>query len=202
MAASTDELDRIDMGQLASGHEAALNQLMSRYAERLFHYLLRLLQNETEAADLAQETFVRVYFNRKKFKPAGKFSTWLYAIATNLARDCQRQRIRHPQVSLDLQPSETQPALHASIPESRLDPAETLLSTERGETVRLAVRQLPDELRLPLILSVYEEKSHAEIGTILECSAKAVEMRLYRARQQLRASLEKALALPQPHRKL
>src|SRR5512135_921514 len=100
-AGSTDAQDRSDMAQLAAGHDAALNELMDRHAERLFHYLLRLLQNETEAGDLAQESFVRVYQHRTRYKSAHKFSTWLYTIATNLARDLQRHRARHPQVSLE-----------------------------------------------------------------------------------------------------
>src|SRR5229473_77026 len=107
MTASTDEQDRSDMAQLATGHDTSLDDLMSRHAERLYHYLLRMLQNETEASDLAQETFVRVYLNRVKFKAAHKFSTWLYTIATNLARDVRRYRARHPQLSLDAEQQET-----------------------------------------------------------------------------------------------
>src|SRR5580765_5298451 len=101
MIPSTDEQDRSDMARLATGHDTALDDLMSRHAERLYHYLLRMLQNETEASDLAQEAFVRIYLNRVKFKSTRKFSTWLYTIATNLARDVQRQRVRHPKISLE-----------------------------------------------------------------------------------------------------
>lgn len=64
---------------------------------------------------------------------------------------------------------------------------------ERAQTVRRAVAALPKELRLPLILAEYEEKSHAEIGEILGCSAKAVEVRIYRARKESRVSLGKLL---------
>ena len=84
---------------------------------------------------------------------------------------------------------------HEGLAEVRPNPSEMIESVERGEAVRLAVAELAEELRTPLVLSVYEEKSHDEIGVILECSAKAVEMRLYRARQQLRERLEKTLAL-------
>ena len=57
----TDELDRLDMARLSQGHDASLNELMDRHAPRLFHYLVRLLQSEDDAADLSQETFVRVF---------------------------------------------------------------------------------------------------------------------------------------------
>src|SRR2546427_2493358 len=93
--------DRTDMQRLASGHEAALNDLMERHGPKLFNYLIRCLQNEEDAADVAQETFVRVYQNRTKFDTSQQFSTWLYAVATNLVKDRYRYRTRHPQVSLD-----------------------------------------------------------------------------------------------------
>ena len=177
------------MTRLAAGHEAALNELMDRHAERLFQYLVRSLQNEDDANDLAQETFVRVYQNRKKFDASKKFSTWLYAIASNLVRTRYRWRTRHPQLSLDAVNEATGNDFSETLPEQKPSPSENAQAEERAVAVRRAVAQLPEQLRTPLILSEYEEKSHAEIGAILKCSAKAVEVRIYRARQQLRESL-------------
>ena len=186
---AADQQDGRDMDRLATGHDAALNKLMERHAERLFHYLVRALQNEDDAADLAQETFARVYQNRARFDPSQKFSTWLYAIASNLVRDRYRWRKRHPQVSLDAANEATGNDFGESLPAQNPSPSETVQNRERAEAVRRAVAALPEELRIPLILAQYEEKSHAEIGGILRCSAKAVEARIHRARQQLRASL-------------
>lgn len=180
--------DRADMARLAGGDDAALDDLMSRHSERLFHYLIRVLHDESEAADLAQETFTRVYLNRTKFKSSHRFSTWLYTIATNLARDRQRWLTRHRQVSLDAS-SESQSDLKEILPSQEKSPDETLAQQERVAAVRTALAALPEELRLPLILAEFEEQSHAEIAFVLDCSAKAVEMRIYRARQQLRKTL-------------
>lgn len=191
--ATTDDQDRTDMARLVAGHDAALNELMERHAEKLFHYLVRSLQNEEDAADLAQETFVRVYQNRAKFDASHKFSTWLYVIATNLVKSRYRYRTRHPQVSLDAENEVTGESFRESVPENNPTPSESLQGAERADAVRQAVGQLPDELRTPLILSEYEELSHAEIGEILKCTAKAVETRIYRARQQLRTSLARLL---------
>lgn len=188
-APNPDELDVQDMSRLAAGHDAALNELMERHGERLFHYLVRSLQNEDDAADLAQETFVKVYQSRTRFDPSQKFSTWLYAIASNLVRDRYRWRSRHPQVSLDADSDTTGGSFRDSLPGSGPSPNESVQVEERAEAVRRAAATLPEELRQPLILAEYEERSHAEIGAILGCSAKAVETRIYRARQQLRASL-------------
>jgi DNA-directed RNA polymerase specialized sigma24 family protein len=66
MAGNTDQEDREDMARLSAGQDAALNRLVDRHAERLFHYLLRQVNNETDAADLAQEPFVRVYHHRAR----------------------------------------------------------------------------------------------------------------------------------------
>ena len=189
MIPATDDPDRTDMARLATGHEAALNDLMERHGEKLFHYLIRCLQNEEDAADLAQETFVRVYQNRTKFDVKQKFSTWLYAIATNLVKGRYRYRTRHPQVSLDAENEATGESFRESVPEHNPTPSESLQGEERAEAIRKAVGQLPAELRAPLILSEYEELSHAEIGAILACTPKAVETRIYRARKKLREEL-------------
>jgi len=181
------------MIRLASGQGAALNDLMERHAPKLFNYLVRSLQNEDDAADAMQETFVRVFQNCGKFDSHQRFTTWLYAIATNLVKDRYRHRSRHPQVSLDAENEMTGKNFRESVPEQKPTPSESLQSAERSEAVRNAVMELPEELRVPLILSEYEELSHAEIGGILQCTAKAVETRIYRARLQLRTSLARLL---------
>ena len=188
-----DELDARDMARLVEGHEVALNELMGRHAEKLFHYLIRALQNEDDAADLAQETFVKVYQNRERFDPGQKFSTWLYTIASNLVRDRYRWRSRHPQVSLDAESEQTESSFKENLRGDEPAPDEQMQTGERAATVRKAVAALPEELRQPLILTVYQGLSQAEIAEILKCSVKAVETRIYRARQRLRVELTELL---------
>ena len=188
-ATSGDEQDARDMARLIAGHDAALNDLMERHAEKLFHYLVRSLQNEVDAADLAQETFAKVYQSRRRFDASQKFSTWLFAIASNLVRDRYRWRSRHPQVSLDAENEQTGDSFREHLSEHGPSPSECLQADERADIVRRAVAALPEDLRAPLIIAEYEDRSQAEIGTILGCAAKAVETRIYRARQQLRVTL-------------
>src|ERR1041385_7972682 len=114
----TEQQDSSDMQRLVNGNDAALNNLMERHGERLFHYLIRQLQNEEDAGDVAQETFVRVYQHRAKFDPRQKFSTWLYTIATNLVRDRLKWRARHPQVSLNQPSPGSEAALADVLPDS------------------------------------------------------------------------------------
>jgi RNA polymerase sigma-70 factor (ECF subfamily) len=182
-----DDQDRLDMARLAAGHDTALNDLMQRHSQKLFHYLRRHLPNDSDAEDCAQEAFVRVYVNRGKFRPASKFTTWLYAIATNLARDCHRRHTRHPEVALALNEDGT--GGMGAIPDKTPLAGEQMENRERAEQVRAAVQALPEDLRTPLLLFEYENLGQAEIGEILDCTPKAVELRIYRARKILRESL-------------
>lgn len=183
------------MERLASGHDGGLNALMDRHGQKLFHYLIRSLGNEEDAADLAQETFVRVYQNKSRFNPQLKFSTWLYSIATNLVKDRYRWRSRHPTVSLDGQAGDEH-SLQQTIADEKASPREKLVESERTETVRRAVFDLPEELRIPLILFEYEDQTQAEIAATLNCSVKSVETRIYRARKQLKQSLKDLASAP------
>lgn len=187
--ATGDEQDQADMARLAAGHDAALNELMARHSGQLFGYLVRILGNETEADDLAQETFVRVYQNRARFRSFAKFGTWLFTIATNLARDRLRWRSRHPNVSIEADESGPERGLKHTLAGSDPSPSENLEASERAAAVCRAIAELPEELRVPLVLAEYEEQSYAEIAVVLDCSPKAVEMRLYRARRELRERL-------------
>ena len=132
---------------------------------------------------------MRVYQHRAKFDGRQKFSTWLYAIASNLVKDRYRWRSRHPQVSLDAENEQTGSSLRDRLTAHAPTPSESLQADERASAVRRAVAALPEDLRTTPILAEYEERSQAEIGEILGCTAKAVELRIYRARQQLRVSL-------------
>jgi len=186
----SDALDRADMEKLKAGHEAALNDLMERHATGVFHFLCRITGNEEDASDLAQETFVRVFKSCGSYRSGEKFSTWLFTIAANLARNHFRWRSRHPNLSLDAENAETEQSLGSTLPANSPAPNEAALSTERAAAVRHAVQKLPDEMREAIVLCEWEERSVAEAAAILSTTPKAVESRLYRARQILRERLK------------
>jgi RNA polymerase sigma-70 factor (ECF subfamily) len=182
--------DRADMLRLQAGQDAALNDLMARHATPVFHFLCRMVGNEEDANDLAQETFVRVFKSCKSFRLEQKFSTWLFTIAANLERNHHRWRARHPQLSLDAENPVTEQTLGSTLPSAALAPNETALASERATAVRAAVQALPEDLREAIVLCEWEERSVAEAATILEATPKAVESRLYRARHALREQLK------------
>lgn len=191
------ELDHRAMARLQAGHDDALDELMERHAGRLCAYLRRMLNREEDAEDVAQEVFVRVYQKRDRFDAKHPFAAWLYAIAGNLVRDRYRWRSRHGEVSLEALSGETggTPSLLEAAPAtlSTATPEGDALRRETADAVQAAVQALPPDLREAIVLSEFEERSHEEIGGILGCSAKAVEMRLYRARAELRKRLARWL---------
>ena len=189
-ARQADALDRADMEKLQAGQDAALNDLMERHATPLFRFLCRMVGNEDDANDLAQETFVRVFKSAKSFRTKQRFSTWLFTIAANLARNHFRWRSRHPKLSLDAENPETEQSLGSTLPANTPTPKEAVVASERAAAVRLAVTNLPEEMHEAIVLCEWEERSVAEAATILETTPKAVESRLYRARQQLREQLK------------
>jgi len=183
-------LDGADMQRLAGGHDAALNDLMARHARPVFQFLCRMLGNEDDANDLAQETFVRVYQHRGSFKPGARFTTWLYTIAGNLARNHHRWRTRHPNVSLDAESGTTGESIGDVLPASDPAPDSAAVATERASAVRAAVAKLPADMREVIVLCEWENLSAAEAAAILGTTPKAIDSRLYRARNLLRDRLK------------
>lgn len=175
--------DEVHMLALQRGDELALNRLMERWQTPLRSFLYRRTLNEADALDLAQETFVRVYQHRERFRNGAKFSTWMFQIALNLARDHARRQRRRP----------TEPLANAPEQAHELTPKTQLAEAERAAVVRAAIANLPDDLREAVLLSEYEDLSHAEIAEIVNASPKAVETRLYRAREHLRKALRRFL---------
>jgi len=165
---------------------------MDRHKDGVFHFILRQVHNEADAIELAMETFVRAYFNIAKFRPAAKFTTWLYQIALNLCRDHVRSRA--------YQRSFRTISLHD--PQQEGSDTDFLSTTDRGPDQRMerieeldalekAISELSAELKAPLILTALENRQQAEVAEILGISLKAVETRVYRARRSLLEKMNK-----------
>ncbi|MCB1096678.1 MAG: sigma-70 family RNA polymerase sigma factor [Verrucomicrobiae bacterium] len=176
------------MTRLAAGDDLALNALMARWRDRVAAFLYRMTRHSDTAADLAQETFVKLYQARNRYRPEGKFSTYLFAIAANLGRNHARWKRRHPTVSLD-DDSDSKSLLAEAVNPGQT-PEEAATSAEGLRAVHSAFQALPDDLRVTMSLFIYEGMSYAEIASIVGCSPKAAETRIYRARQFLKEKLK------------
>ena len=160
------------MVRVRGGDEAALGALMERWELPVKSLVGRIVLNASEAEELAQE----------KFRAGAEFRPWVFSIAVNLARNRLRWWRRRPEVAL------------VEWTEGASDGDDSAHAAERGEraaAVRDAVAALPLELREALVLFQYEQLSHAEIATTLGCTPKAVETRIYRAREKLRGVLKR-----------
>lgn len=177
--------DETLMAALAADDFRALDALMLRWQRPLQSFLHRHLRNEADALDLAQETFVRLYRHRAGYRPGARFSTWMFQIALNLARDHARKTTRRRTDSLDAAP----PAEVAGLSCSSPSPDTAARHAEEIAAVRAALAELPESLRAVVLLAEYEHLPHIEIAAIVGATPKAVENRLARAREKLRASL-------------
>lgn len=181
----TQDADTALMLRLRDGDDTALNELMTRWQSRLASFIYRYVGNEADALDLAQETFVRVFESRRGYKPIASFSSWLFQIASNLCRNYLRWNQRHPTVPLDAAAHESG-SLGDALSCAAESPFEAMAHRELAAAVRQGVHSLPHDLKTALLLFEYEELSHDEIAAVLGCTRKAVETRLYRARNLLR----------------
>jgi RNA polymerase sigma-70 factor (ECF subfamily) len=176
------------MARLAAGEDLALNELMLRWRDRVGAFLYKMTGNGASAADLAQETFVKLYQARERYRPEAKFSTFIFSIAANLGRNQARWRKRHPTISLD-QDNEGISYCAQAIDHGQT-PDETAASRDRLMGVHRAFMKLPEDLRETMTLFIYENMSYSEISETLGCSLKAAETRIYRARQVLKEELK------------
>ena len=187
----SEQDDSLLMTRLQNGEDSALNLIMNRWQGPLVTFIYRYLGSRAESLDLAQETFVRVFQNRFRYQARAKFSSWLFTIATNLCRNHIRWETRHPTVSLTRDTQDDGPVDAAdTFPGPGATPSAGAEQNELARIVRESIQDLPHDLKTTVLLFEYEDLSHAEIATVLECSSKAVETRLYRARKLLRDKLE------------
>lgn len=177
------------MARLAAGDDLALNLLMDRWAARVNSFLFRMTGNRDTAVDLAQETFVKLYQARTRYRASGTFSTYLFAIASNLARNHSRWKARHPTLSLDAPPEGAFACREEMIDPGR-SPEQAATAAEKVAAVERAFQALPEDLREAMSLFIYEGMGYADIATMSGCSPKAVETRIYRARQLLKEQLK------------
>jgi len=184
------EIDQGLMRRLQTGEDLALNALMTRWEKPLIGFVFRFIGNQEEAVDIAQETFVRVYEHRRSFDGRGKFSSWLFSIASNLCRNHLRWKSRHPTVPLDA-PDDGEGRTRNDPADKRPEPWENVHNNETARLVKEAVNGLPEKLKAAVLLCVYEELPYLDIAKALDCTVKAVENRIRRARELLAEALGK-----------
>ena len=170
------------VGLIQAGDESAFAEIVRIYKDRIVNYLYQLTGDYQRAADLSQETFLRVFFKADKYKPIAPFSSWIYAIASNLAKTDFKKRRRTATIPLD----DIQYGLDASTP------SEESLDSGLIKNLREALDGLNPRYRIPVVLKDIEGYSQEEIALIIERPIGTVKARISRGRAMLKKQLEKA----------
>ena len=175
---------------------SAFEELMYRFQGRVQSLFRHLVGNREIAEDLTQDVFLRVFRARKSYQPSAKFSTWLFAIANNVAFNQLRRQRRKPEMQFGGEANETRsPAgydpAEAMAAGSEFLPARQLDKSELRDMVHLAIEALNERQRMAVLLNRFEGMNYAEIANVMGLSPQAVKSLLCRAHVQLRDLLQK-----------
>jgi len=174
------------LARVAKGDDEAFRLLFDRHSRLAYAVIYRQLGAQSVAEDLVQEAFLRVYRAAPSFEPTAKFSTWLYTIVTNLCLNYKRDRARD---KLRLVGNDDDRAAIEQIARDEEPEHDSLDVDERTRLVREALAELPDNQRMVLILSRFEDKSYDEIAEIMGTTVPAIKSLAMRARGALRDAL-------------
>lgn len=186
-------LDKAAVARFKAGDQGAFEEMVSRYWDRIYAMVLQLLRNSQDAEEVTQDAFIRAHRGLDKFRGDSSFSTWLYQIATNLARNRYWywwRRKRDKSVSLDMNVGEDSNTTLAEIFEADIEtPQDVAITNEFQERVAAAMELLNDKHREALVLRNVKSLSYEEIASKLEISIGTVKSRIARAREALREKL-------------
>jgi RNA polymerase sigma-70 factor, ECF subfamily len=173
------------MGRVRSGDREAFAHLIDRYKDPMVSYLTRLTGDRDRAEDLAQETFIRLYRSSDRYVEQGRFTAYLYRIATNLLRTEERRRRRWRLLSLEFPLSGSGSNGHHPSPAAHRDMEQSELSRAIGK----ALAALPSRYRVPLVLREMEGLAYEEIARVTGWREGTVKSRINRGRRRLQETL-------------
>jgi len=185
-----DAQDIAWMDRVKQGDMEAFRELIETHQARVVGTVARMLGDDTDAEDISQQVFIRIWNSASRYEPSAKFTTWLFTITRNLVFNEARRRRRHPAVPLERDQDE-----RAFQPEDfrAKAPSAALLDTEMQEAIQTAIDELPEVQRMAVVLRRYQDVSYEEIASILNLSVPAVKSVLFRARTALRERLREYL---------
>ena len=178
------------MARIARGDEAAFEILVNRHQASVLNLIYRFIGDRTQAKDLAQEVFIRVWQAAKTYRPEAKFTTWLYRITANLCINELKSARRRKWFSFHRFDEDSEKSMEDSISDGSPTAEDLLLEREQNRQISDALQSLPDNQRMALILKRYDDLSYQEIAQILGCSVSAVESLLVRAKKTLQEKLK------------
>ena len=179
------DLEKLLIKKSQSGDVESFELLISSYDKRAYNIAYRIMGNEEDAKDMAQEALFRVFKSLKDFKGQAAFSTWLYRIVTNVCLDELRRRKNEKYVSMD-STIHTEDELHMELCSDKETPENIYERVEQRELIKNAIKEMSEDYRSVIILRDIQGFSYEEISVILDCSLGTVKSRINRARTMLR----------------
>ncbi|MHC4982590.1 MAG: RNA polymerase sigma factor [Planctomycetota bacterium] len=188
MSEHPDESRQVNDNELLkryqAGDEGAFATLVRRYRRELYNFLARFLHDTALAEDVFQETFLQLHISAGAFDPSRRLKPWLFTISANKARDAMRSRQRRQAAPLDaaIQPHAAEQTSYVSLmPDSVPPPDAALMNLESRRAVQNIIGEMPENLRLVLVLSYFHELPYKEIAEILSLPLGTVKSRLHSA---------------------
>ena len=189
-AAEQSDLELVRRAQRSE--RGAFDLLVLKYQHKVIKLVARLLRDQAEAEDVAQEAFVKAYRALGSFRGDSAFYTWLYRIAVNTARNSIASRQRRP-LDYEAELSESEQNNVAARLKHDDTPEATVLSEEIRQTVNSAIEHLPEDLRTAIVLREIEGLSYEEIAAAMDCPVGTVRSRIFRAREAIDRALQPLL---------
>src|SRR5262249_25624904 len=173
------------MQRVAKEDRAAFEELVLKYQKKVINTIYRYTGNPGVAEELTQDVFVRVYRAAKNYRPEARFSTWLFTIVRNVCANYRTREGKYDrQMDSEAGPQLAGPAQH--------NPESDYQRKEVQQKIQQAIAELPESLRMPLVLNHFSQMQYEEIARVLNLSLAAVKVRIHRARLAL---VEKLSAL-------
>jgi len=183
---SSEEL----MARIAEGDDEAFEILVNHHQTSVLNLIYRFVGDRTQAKDLSQEVFLRVWQGAKTYKPEAKFATWIYRITANLCFNELKSSRRKKWFSFYRYDEDEGNTIEETLSDGSPTAEDLLLARERSREISDALQSLPDNQRMALVLKRYDDLSYQEIAKILNCSVSAVESLLVRAKRNLQEKLK------------
>jgi RNA polymerase sigma-70 factor (ECF subfamily) len=179
------------MLRVKNGDMAAFEQLVEKYKQPIVNLMFRMLHDLSEAEDLAQTVFVRVFQSAARYEVSARFSTWLFTIARHACLNEIRRRSRHPAESIESSQSNSEESSPRQFEDHQtFSPPENVLQGELEDKIQEALDDLPEKQRLAVLLCRQDDLSYEEIAAVLDLSLSATKSLIHRARESLKLRLK------------
>ena len=190
-----EDMEKLLVTKSKKGNIDAFEELISAYERKAYNIAYRMMGNEEDAKDMAQEAFIKIYKSIQNFREESSFSTWLYRIVTNVCLDELRKRKKDKLVPLELSIETDKGTAIVELSAERETPEDIYERVEKKQLIQNAISSLGEDYKTVIILRDIQGFGYEEIATMLNGSLGTIKSRINRARNQLKDKLRYQLEL-------